>query len=140
MHDTQHAQISQKQDGRNIYAIMKTVCHFGYHNNDLVATHAFGYVIYGCMLLVPMNVKSAQVISDPRHTECTNSKIQDGCKIYKIMRKMCQHGYHHSGFVITHALWHLMQGYTLLLSKNKRVLNKLCKESPSYAHLDSVRF
>ena len=71
--DPRHTACSNlTEDGRNIYAIMKTVCPFGYHNNDLVATHALGYVIYGCMLLVPMNVKSAQVISDPRHTECTN--------------------------------------------------------------------
>ena len=31
MHDTQSAQISQKQDGHNIYAMMKTMCPPGYH-------------------------------------------------------------------------------------------------------------
>ena len=42
-HDTQQsAQISQKQDGRNIYAIMKTVRPPGYYHNGLVATHALG--------------------------------------------------------------------------------------------------
>ena len=42
IHDTQSAQISQKQDGRNIYVIMKTMCTPGYHHNGFVATHALG--------------------------------------------------------------------------------------------------
>ena len=33
IHDTQSAQISQKQDEHNIYAIMKTMCPPGYHHN-----------------------------------------------------------------------------------------------------------
>ena len=95
--DPRHTACSNlTEDGRNIYAIMKTVCPFGYHNNDLVATHALGYVIYGCMLLVPMNVKSAQVIHGTQSAQI--SQTQDGCKIYKIMTTMCQHGYHHNGF------------------------------------------
>ena len=42
--DTQSAQISQKQDERNIYiyVIMKTMCPPGYHHNGFVATHALG--------------------------------------------------------------------------------------------------
>ena len=44
IHDTQSAQISQKQDGRNIYAIMKTMCPAGYHHNGFVATHALGHI------------------------------------------------------------------------------------------------
>ena len=51
IHDTQSAQISQKQDGRNIYVIMKTMCPHGYHNNGFVATHALdalgAHMIYG---------------------------------------------------------------------------------------------
>ena len=44
IHDTQSAQILQKQDyGRNIYAIMKTMCSPGYHHNNFVATHALGH-------------------------------------------------------------------------------------------------
>ena len=43
-HDTQSAQISQKQDERNIYAIMKTMCPPGYHHNGFVATHALGHM------------------------------------------------------------------------------------------------
>ena len=39
------------------------------------------------------------VITDPRHTEKTK----------------CHLGYHHSGLVTTHALWHMMYGYTLRL-------------------------
>ena len=44
---TQSAEISQKQDERNLYAIMKTVCLPGYHHNGLVAAHALGHMIYG---------------------------------------------------------------------------------------------
>ena len=47
IHDTQSAQISQKQDGRNIYAIIKTMCPPGYHHNGFVATHALGHMMYG---------------------------------------------------------------------------------------------
>ena len=53
--DAQSAQISQKQDGSNIYAIMKTMCPPGYHHNDFVATHALGHIMHGYTLLVPMN-------------------------------------------------------------------------------------
>ena len=49
------AQISQKQDGRHIYAIMKTMCPIGYHHNGFVATNALGHMIYVYTLLVPMN-------------------------------------------------------------------------------------
>ena len=55
IHDTQSAQISQKQDERNIYAIMETMCPPGYHHNGFVATHALGHMLYGSTLLVPMN-------------------------------------------------------------------------------------
>ena len=27
--------------------------------------------------------------------------------IYEIIKKMCHHAYHHYGFVVTHALWHI---------------------------------
>ena len=47
IHDTQSAQISQKQDERNIYVIMKTMCRPGYHRNGSLATHALGHMIYG---------------------------------------------------------------------------------------------
>ena len=47
IHDTQSAQISQKQDGRNVYAIMKTMCPPGYHHNGFVQTHALGHMMYG---------------------------------------------------------------------------------------------
>ena len=41
---------------------------------------------------------------------------------------MCPPGYHPDGFEATHALGHMMYGYTLLLSMNQRMLNKLSKE------------
>ena len=47
IHDTQSAQISQKQDERNIYEIMKTMCPPGYHHNGFVATHALGHMMCG---------------------------------------------------------------------------------------------
>ena len=47
IHDTQSAQISHKQDERNIYVIMKTMCPPGYHHNGFVATHALGHMMYG---------------------------------------------------------------------------------------------
>ena len=49
IHDTQRAQISQKQDERNIYVIMKTMCPPGYHHNGFVATHALGHMMPKCM-------------------------------------------------------------------------------------------
>ena len=49
IHNTKSAQISQKQDVHNIYVIMKTMCHSGYHHNGFVATHALGHMVYGCM-------------------------------------------------------------------------------------------
>ena len=48
--------------------------------------------------------------------------------IYAIMKAMCPLGYHHNGFVVTHALGHMMYGYTLLVPMNQRVLNKISKE------------
>ena len=41
------AQISQKQDGSNISAIIKTMCPPDYHHNSFVATHALGLMMYG---------------------------------------------------------------------------------------------
>ena len=55
IHDKQSAQIPQKQDERNIYVIMKTMCPPGYHHNGFVATHALGHMMYSSTLLVPMN-------------------------------------------------------------------------------------
>ena len=33
--------------------------------------------------------------------------------IYVIMKTMCPPGYHHNGFVATHALGHMMYGYIM---------------------------
>ena len=40
IHDTQGAQISQKQDEWNLYGIMKTMYTLGYGHNNFVVTHA----------------------------------------------------------------------------------------------------
>ena len=54
--------------------------------------------------------------------------------IYVIMKTMCPPGYHHNGFVATHALGHMMYGYTLLVPVNQRVLNKQSKERNISGH------
>ena len=48
--------------------------------------------------------------------------------MYVIMKIMCPHGYHHNGFVTTHALGHMTYGNTLLVPMNQRVLNTQSKE------------
>ena len=59
IHNTQSAQISQKQDLQNIHPIMKmkTMCPPAYHHNDFAATHSVGHMMYGYTLLVPVNQK-----------------------------------------------------------------------------------
>ena len=50
------------------------------------------------------------------------------------MKTICPPGYHHSGFVTTHALGHTMYGYTLLVPMNQRALNKRSKERNISGH------
>ena len=45
--------------------------------------------------------------------------------MHAIMKGMYPPSYHHNGFVATHAFWHIMYSYTLLVPMNQRVLNKL---------------
>ena len=45
IHDTQSAQISQKQDEHNIFVIMKTMYSSGYHHNGFMATHALRHMM-----------------------------------------------------------------------------------------------
>ena len=52
IHDTQSAQISQRQDECNLYAIMKTLWPLAYHLNGFVATHALGHMMYGYNIYV----------------------------------------------------------------------------------------
>ena len=61
--NTQSAQISQKQDGRNIYVIMKTMYPPGCHHNGFMSTHAPGHMMYGYTLLVPMNQRVLNKVS-----------------------------------------------------------------------------
>ena len=57
------------------------------------------------------------------------------CKyIYVFIKTMCSRGYHHNGFVATHALARTMYGYTLLVPVNQRVLDKLSKELSKSGH------
>ena len=54
--------------------------------------------------------------------------------IYEIMKTMCPPGYHHNGFIATHALGHMIYGYRLLVPMNQRVLNKVKKECNIGSH------
>ena len=47
IHDTQSAQITQKQDGRYIFEIMRKMCPPSCHHNGFVATYALGHRMYG---------------------------------------------------------------------------------------------
>ena len=68
------------------------------------------------------------VISDPHQQSTQISQKQDGHKKHVIMKIICPPGYHHSGFVTTHAPGHMMYVYTLLVPMIQRLLNKLSKE------------
>ena len=50
------------------------------------------------------------------------------------MKTMCPPDCQHNGFVATHALGHMIYGYTLLVPVNQRVLNKLTNEHNIYDH------
>ena len=51
-----------------------------------------------------------------------------------MMKTMCFPGYHHNGFVATHALGRMMYGSTLLVPMNQRVLKKQSKERNESGH------
>ena len=61
-------------------------------------------------------------------------RLNDYTYIYVIIKTMYPPGCHHSSFVATHALWHMMYGYTLLVPMNQRVLNKQSKERNISGH------
>ena len=46
IHDTHSGQISHKQDGHNIYEIMKTMCSPVYHHNVCFTIYIYIYNIY----------------------------------------------------------------------------------------------
>ena len=53
---------------------------------------------------------------------------------YAIMKTIGPAGYHHNGLVATHALGHMIYGYTMMVPMNQRVLNKLNKEHNTSGH------
>ena len=67
IHGTQSAQISQKQNEHNIYAIMKTMCPPGYQQNGIVTTQAVGHMTCGDTLLVPMNQRVVKKLNKERN-------------------------------------------------------------------------
>ena len=72
IHDTQSAQISQKQDERNIYVIMKTMCPPGYHHNGFVATHALGHMMYGYIMCI--NRTSCAQVHELPQSHCGDNR------------------------------------------------------------------
>ena len=135
--NTQNAQIPQKQDGHNIHPIMKTVCPPGYHHNGFVETNAFRHMMYGSTFLVPMNQRALNKLSKVHNisdhkwsTKTLTAKIsqnQDGHNIYATMKTICRPGCHHTNFLATHALGHMIYGYTFLVPMNQRLFQKLSK-------------
>ena len=65
---------------------------------------------------------------------------KDERNTYAIMKAMSPPGYRHNGFVETLALYHMMYGYTLLVSVKQRVLNTLSKEHDINGHRRSTTF
>ena len=117
----------------------------GYHHSGFVATHALEHMMYGYSLLVPMNQrvlsklskehnisKWSWVIHDTQSAQI--SQKQDERNIYAIMKIMRPPGYHRNGIVATHEIGHMMYGYTLLVTMNQRVLNKLSKDRNISGH------
>ena len=72
-------------------------------------------------------------MSDPQHSVQISQK-EDERNICVIMKTMRGRGFHHNGFVATHALGHMMYGCTLLVPMNQRVLKKLSKEHNISGH------
>ena len=85
--------------------------------------HAFGTHDARLHLAVTNEPNSAQI-----------SQKQNGWNIYLIMKTMCLPGYHHDGFVATHALADMIYSYTLLAPMSQRVLSKLSKERNTIGH------
>ena len=52
------------------------------------------------------------------------SQKEDECNKHATMKPMYPPGYHHSGFVATNELGHMICGYTLQVPMNQRVLNE----------------
>ena len=50
------------------------------------------------------------------------------------MKTMCPPGYHHNGFMATHALGRMVHGCTLLVPMNQRMLKKLSKDHNISGH------
>ena len=46
-----------------LHPILKTMCPPGYHHNGFVATHGLRHVMYGCILLVPINQRALKKLS-----------------------------------------------------------------------------
>ena len=74
------------------------------------------------------------MIHDTQSAQISQKQDEHNIYIYAIMKTMCPPGYHYNGFVATHALGHMMCGYTLLVPMNQRVLNKQSKERNISGH------
>ena len=112
IHDTQSAQISQKQDEHNIYVIVKTMCPPDYLCNGFVATHALGRMMYGYTLLIPMNQSVLNKLNKeynisghmwPTTHRVLKSRRSTMSIIYTLLWKQCV-----LPVITTTALWQLM--------------------------------
>ena len=87
--------------------------------------------VQNLLSLIRASCVHIQYIGNITHTRThARTHARTHTHIYKtqyifIMKTMCSPGFHHNGFVATHALEHMMYGYTLLVPVNQRVLNNV---------------
>ena len=99
IHNTQNAQVSQRQDELNIYVIMKTMCPPGYRHNGFVATHALGHMIYSYTLLVPMNQRVLNKLSKEHNISAKCSSCF--CEIWALCVSWITHGHLYYALCLT---------------------------------------
>ena len=97
--DTQTTKISKKQDGRNIYVILKQTA-LAFIINSFVATHSLGNMMQDYTLLVTINQRVPSNLSNGGNNT-HSAKItqeQDERNKYMVIKTMCPADYHHHGF------------------------------------------
>ena len=97
---------------------------FAWHNHALFILHL---LIYYDFLRILLFLKIWIVIKEVVYLNiCIYT--------YAILKTMSPTGYHHNGFVATHAFGHMMYGHTLLVTMNQIMLNKPSKEHNISGH------
>ena len=74
--DPRHTEcsISQKQDERNIYVIMKTMCPPGYHRNGFVTIHALGHMMCSFIQNIFINRTSCAQVHELQQSHCGDNR------------------------------------------------------------------